>query len=325
MRFASPAYLLLLIPVVALVALELRKRSAAVRFSDASFFRAHQRLGRLQRHVLLAVNTLALALAVVALARPQRGRIVEEVESRGVDIMLCLDVSESMSSPDLNPDRISAAKARAQEFVSKRHGDRIGVVVFANGAMTVCPLTLDHAILDQVIGGLRIGTLDGTRTAIGLGLADAVSRLRNSKAREKVIILLTDGVNNAGEVEPQTAARLAQAYGIKVYCIGVGSQSPVTVMVNDPMWGPRPQTVQADFDMKTLEDISSLTSGRAYAASDAEALRRIYDEINRMEPTRFKSTRHTVYAERAALFLVPAAFLSLLGAIAPALLLRRLP
>lgn len=325
MRFATPFALLLLLPIAAWVVLELRKRSASVRFSDASFFLPHQRLGRTFKRLLLAVNTAALVLAVVALARPQRGRIIEEVESRGVDIMLCLDVSESMSSPDMTPDRLSVAKQRAQEFVSRRTGDRIGVVVFGNGGMTLCPLTIDRGILDSVIGRLRIGMLDGSRTAIGVGLADAVARLRNAKSKDKVVILLTDGANNAGEVDPQTAARLAQAYGIKVYCIGIGSRDPVQVMVNDPNWGPRPTTVQADFDMQTLEGISGLTGGRAYAASDGEALRRIYEEIGRMEPTRFKASRHTVYAERAALFLVSAAFLFLFGALSPALILRRLP
>jgi Ca-activated chloride channel family protein len=325
MRLASPSMLWLLLPVALLVWLELGKRTAAVRFSDAGFLRAHQGLSRYLRHVILGLNGLALVLAVVALARPQRGRVFEEVESHGVDIMLCMDVSESMSAPDLQPDRITAAKRRAAEFVSRRSGDRIGVVVFGNGAMTLCPLTLDRDVLNGVIDRLRIGTLDGTRTAIGMGLADAVSRLRNSTAREKVVILLTDGVNNAGEVEPLTAAKLAQTYGIKVYCIGVGSQEPVTVMVNDPFWGQRPQTVQADFDLKTLEGISGLTNGHAYTASDAEALKRIYDEISRLEPTHFKSTRHTVYSEKAGLFLLPAALLFLAGALIPAVLWRRLP
>jgi Ca-activated chloride channel family protein len=325
MRFASPLSLWLLVPVAVLLWLELRKRTASVRFSDTSFFRAHQGPGRALKHALLAVNAVALALAVLALARPQRGRVVEEVESRGVDIMLCMDVSESMSSPDLKPDRIRAAKERAKEFISKRTGDRIGVVAFANGAMTICPLTLDKAILDGVIDRLDIHTLDGTRTAIGMGLASAVARLRDSKAKDKVVILLTDGVNNAGEVDPLTAARLAQTYGIKVYSIGVGSKEPVTVMVDDPTWGPRPQTVQADFDLNTLDEISSLTGGKAFAAGDTQALSHIYEEIGRMEPTRFKSSRHTVYSEKASMFLVPAALLFLLGALTPALLLRRLP
>jgi len=325
MRFASPLYLLLLLPLAALVALELRKRTATIRFPDASFLRAHQGLLRYLRHVLLAINVAALLLTVLALARPQRGRIDEEVESRGVDIMLCMDVSESMSTPDLQPNRLAAAKQRAEEFVANRPGDRIGVVAFANGAMTLCPLTLDKDILRQVIDRLQIGTLDGSRTAIGMGLADAVVRLKSSKSKDKLVILLTDGVNNTGEIDPQTAAHLAQTYGIRVYCIGVGSQEPVSVMVNDPVWGARPQTVQADFDLKALEDVSAVTGGKAYAASDAGALKRIYDEIGRMEPTRFKASRHTVYAEKAGLFLLPAVVLFLLGALAPPLLLRRLP
>ena len=325
MRLASPAYLWLLVPIVVLVWLELGKRTATVRFSDAGFLRTQQGFGRWLRLVVLALNVAALVLAVVALARPQRGRVFEEIESHGVDIMLCLDVSESMSAPDLQPDRITAAKMRAEEFAAGRSGDRIGLVVFGNGAMTLCPLTLDREVLKAVIDRLKIGTLDGTRTAIGMGLANAVSRLKNSAAKEKVVILLTDGVNNAGEVEPITAARLAQTYGIKVYCIGVGSQEPVQVMVNDPFWGQRPQTVQADFDLKTLEDISTLTGGHTYTAGDAVALKHIYDEIGRMEPTHFKATHHTVYSEKAGLFLLPAALLFLTGALAPALLWRRLP
>jgi len=266
-----------------------------------------------------------LVLMVLALARPQRGRVYEEVESRGVDIMLCLDVSESMSTPDLKPDRIGAARRRAGEFVARRTGDRLGLVVFGNGSMTQCPLTVDRTVLASVIDRIQIGMIDGTRTAIGMGLANAVARLKDSASRSKVVILLTDGVNNSGEIDPQTAAHLAVSYGIRVYCIGVGSQTPVTVMVNDPVWGARPQTVSADFDMKTLEDIAALTGGRAYAASDDEALKRIYEEIGRLEPTRFKTARHTLYSEKAGMFLLPAAVLFLVGLFVPALALRRLP
>lgn len=325
MRFASPAYLLLLVPVAALVWLELRKRTAAVRFPDVSFFRAHRGPGRFVRHALLAVNAAALVLMVLALARPQKGRVYEEVESRGVDIMLCMDVSQSMSTPDLKPDRIGAAKQRAEDFIAQRRGDRIGLVVFANGSMTLCPLTTDHAVLKSIIDRVKIGTLDGSRTAIGMGLASAVGRLKDSKAKSKVVILLTDGLNNTGEIDPATAAQLAVTYGIRVYCIGVGSRTPVTVMVNDPVWGPRPQTVSADFDMKTLEGISNLTGGRAYAAADNAGLGRIYDAIGRLEPTRFKTARHTLYAEKAGLFLLPAAVLFLVGLVVPAVVLRRLP
>jgi len=325
MRFASPGYLLLLIPVVALIALELAKRGGAVRFSDVSFLRRHQGLARFLKPAVLAVNAAALGLVVLGLARPQSGRIVEEVESRGVDIMMCMDVSESMSTPDLQPDRIEAAKVRAREFVGKRKGDRIGLVVFANGSMTLCPLTIDRAVLAGIIDRLRVGVLDGTRTAIGMGLSSAVARLKDSSARNKVVILLTDGLNNAGEIDPQTAARLAQSYGIKLYCIGVGSRTPVTVMVRDPIFGSRPRTVSADFDMQTLEDAATLTGGKAYQASDNEALGRIYDEINRLEPTRFKSARHTLYSEKAGAFLLPATVLFLAGLLVPAVAFRRLP
>jgi Ca-activated chloride channel family protein len=322
MRFASPGYLLLLAPVVALLWLELRKRTGAVRFSDASFFRAHRGPERYLKPVLLAVNALALTLMVLALARPQRGRVYEEVESRGVDVMLCMDVSETMSFPDFQPDRITVARRRAEDFIAKRPGDRIGLTIFGNGAMAQCPLTADKVVLKSVIDRLEVGTIDPSRTAIGMG---AIARIKDSKAKDKVVILLTDGLNNAGEIDPLTAARLAQSFGIKVYCIGIGSQGPVTVMVNDPLWGPRAQTVQVDFDMNTLDQISAITGGKSFLASDNEALKRVYDEIDRMEPTTYKVARHTVYAEKAQWFLLPAALLFLAGLAVSLLAMRRLP
>ncbi len=325
MRFASPWYLLLLAPVAAMAWLELRKRTAAVRFSDVSFLRAHRGPGRHLKAALFAANTLVLVLMVLALARPQRGRVYEEVESRGVDIMLCMDVSETMTFADYQPSRIAVARQRAREFIARRRGDRAGLVIFANGAMARCPLTVDRTVLGAIIDRLQVGTLDPSRTAIGMGLASAVARIKDSKSRDRIIILLTDGLNNTGEIDPLTAAQLARTYGIKVYCIGIGSQGPVTVMVDDPLWGRRPQTMQVDFDMKTLDQISAITGGKAFLASDNEALKRIYDEIDRMEPTTFKVARHTVYAERAEVFLLPAAALLLLALAATALLMRRLP
>jgi len=325
MRFASPGYLLLLVPVAVLVWLELRKRTGAVRFSDLSFLRTQRGPGRHLKPVLLAVNTLALVLMVLALARPQRGRVYEEVESRGVDIMLCMDVSETMTYADYQPSRIAVARQRAREFIAKRRGDRAGLVIFANGAMARCPLTVDKAVLGAIIDRLQVGAIDPSRTAIGMGLASAVAQIKDSKSKDRIIILLTDGLNNSGEIDPLTAARLAQSFGIKVYCIGIGSQGPVTVMVNDPLWGPRPQTMQVDFDMKTLDGISAITGGKSFLASDEDALKRIYDEIDRMEPTTFKVARHTVYAEKAQVFLLPAALILLLAMVATALVLRRLP
>lgn len=325
MRFASPWYLLLLAPVAALIWLELLKRTSAVRFSDVSFLRTHRGAGRHLKSVLLAVNTVVLVLMVLALARPQRGRVYEEVESRGVDIMLCMDVSETMNFADYQPSRIAVARQRALDFIAKRRGDRAGLVIFANGAMARCPLTVDKAVLDAIIDRLEVGTIDPTRTAIGMGLASAVGRIKDSRSRDKIVILLTDGLNNTGEIDPLTAAQLARSFGIKVYCIGIGSRGPVTVMIDDPLWGPRQQTMQVDFDMKTLDEISAITGGKSFLASDNEALKRIYDEIDRMEPTTFKVARHTVYAEQAPVLLLPAALLFLLGLVAAALLMRRLP
>jgi len=325
MRFASPWYLLLLAPVAVLIWLELRKRTGAVRFSDVAFLRTHRGAGRHLKSVLLAVNTVVLVLMVLALARPQRGRVYEEVESRGVDIMLCMDVSETMTFADYQPSRIAVARQRALDFIAKRRGDRAGLVIFANGAMARCPLTVDKAVLGSIIDRLQVGTLDPTRTAIGMGLASAVGRIKDSRSRDKIVILLTDGLNNSGEIDPLTAAQLARSFGIKVYCIGIGSRGPVTVMIDDPLWGPRPQTMQVDFDMKTLDEISAITGGKSFLASDNEALKRIYDEIDRMEPTTFKIARHTVYAEQAQVLLLPAALLFLLGLVAAALLMRRLP
>ena len=325
MRFASPWYLLLLVPVAVWIGLELRKRTSAVRFSDVSFLRTHRGPGRHLKSALLAVNSVVLILMVLALARPQHGRVYEEVESRGVDIMLCMDVSETMTFADYQPSRIAVARQRAREFIAKRRGDRAGLVVFANGAMVRCPLTVDKTVLGTIIDRLQVGTIDPTRTAVGMGLASAIARIKDSKSKDRIVILLTDGLNNTGEIDPLTAAQLARSLGIKVYCIGIGSQGPVTVMVDDPLWGPRPQTMQVDFDMKTLDEISAITGGKSFLASDNEALRRIYDEIDRMEPTTYKVARHTVYAEKAQWFLLPAALLFLLGLAVSLLAMRRLP
>ncbi len=325
MRFASPLYLLLLVPLAALLWLELRKRTGAVLFSDTSFFRSFPNRGQRLARIPSALALAALALMAAALARPQQGRVYEEVESRGIDIMLCLDVSGTMQAEDFSPrNRLFVAKERAKEFVAKRAGDRIGLVLFAGQALTQCPLSFDRGILSGLIDRIAFGLLpDGT--AIGMGLAAAVGRLKDARSKDRIVVLLTDGLNNAGEVDPVTAARLAQSYGIKVYCIGVGSKGPVPIPVDDPLWGRRYVQMAADLDMKALDEIAAITGGRAFLATDASGLKLIYEEIDRMEPTTYKVNRHTVYAEKAGLFLVPAGLLLLAGLLLGALVLRRLP
>ncbi len=324
MRFASPFYFLLLIPVAGLVYWELKKRTGAVKFSDTNFFKNYQR-GRRFKYLGILLNTLILIFIVFGLARPQKGRIYEETETKGVDIMLCLDISGTMQAEDFSPkNRLYVAKERAKEFIAKRPGDRIGLVIFAVTALTQCPLTIDHKILLDILDRVDFGIIqDGT--AIGMGLATAVARLKDSKSKEKIVILLTDGLNNAGEVDPLTAAKLAQAHNIKVYCIGVGSKGPVPIPVRHPIYGKIYVREEVDLDMETLEEISTLTQGKAFLATDAQALKTIYDEIDRLEPTTFKSSRYTVYSEKAGNFLLPAFILSLASFVLSVTFLRRLP
>lgn len=325
MRLASPLYLLLLIPVALLLWLELKKKTGALIFSDTSFFAARRSGSLFFKYLLLALNISALIFMTLALARPQKGRVYEEVEVKGVDIMLCLDISGTMQAEDFTPkNRLFVAKERAKEFIAKRPGDKIGLVVFAGQSITQCPLSFDRGILNKLLDRVDFGLLpDGT--AIGMGLASAVSRLKDSRSKDKLIILLTDGLNNAGDIDPMTAARLAQSYGIKIYCIGVGSKGPVPIPVQDPMFGRRYVQAQVDLDMRSLDEISAITGGQAFLATDAEALKVIYDEINKLEPTTYKVNRHTVYSEKAYLFLLPALFLMLLGMALSLTFARKLP
>jgi len=301
MRFASPLYFLLFLPVAGLVYWELRKRKGAIKFSDTNFFKNYK-LGNIFKYFSIGLNTLILILILISLARPQKGRVYEETETKGLDIMLCLDISGTMQAEDFSPkNRLYVAKERAKEFIQKRPGDRIGLVIFAVTSMTQCPLTSDHKILNDILDRIDYGIIqDGT--AIGMGLATAVARLKDSKAKEKVVILLTDGLNNAGEVDPITAAKLAQAYNIKVYV-----------------------REEIDLDMETLEQISALTQGKAFLATDAQALKTIYDEIDKLEPTTFKVSKHTVYSEKAQIFMLPAIILCFVSFFLSITFLRRLP
>jgi Ca-activated chloride channel family protein len=324
MRYASPWFFALLAVVPVFLWWALAKRRGAVRYSDLSFLEGASRHGRWLRAIPLALYSLAIVAAVFALARPQRGRQFQEVETRGIDIMLCLDISGSMQAEDFAPrNRLTVAKTRAREFIEKRAGDRIGLVVFSATSLTQCPLTLDRNILNGLIDRVDFGLLeDGT--AIGMGLASAVARLKDSKAKDRVVILLTDGVNNTGDVDPITAAQAAASLGVKVYTIGVGSRGPVPFPVNDPVFGRRYARVEIDLDSETLDRIAQITGGKSFLATDAEGLKQIYDEIDRMEPTTFKVKQYTVYNELAGTPLLFALLLFLSGAVV-AVVLGRLP
>jgi Ca-activated chloride channel family protein len=250
---------------------------------------------------------LGILLLTLALARPQEGVRESELTARGVDIVLALDISSSMRAEDFQPsNRLSVAKQVGGDFVRNRRRDRVGLVAFAATAFTQCPLTLNHDALTGLLDRLTFGMVeDGT--AIGMGLATAVNRLRQSTAKSKVVILLTDGVNNRGAVDPLTAAELARAIGVRVYTIGVGTTGIAPVPVDDPIFGMRYQRVQVEIDEKILEAIAGRTDGRYYRAKDPQALAAIYREIDRLERSEIKDVLYEEYVDRGTM-LCAAAF-----------------
>jgi len=226
-----------------------------------------------------------LSLWIVALARPQAGSQVRKVDVNALDIMLALDISGSMKAIDFQPnDRLYVAKQVLREFIEGRKEDRLGLVCFARDAYTECPLTFDYDILLEFLEQTEFGDIpDGT--AIGMALAGSANRLRESQSKSKVVILLTDGVNNRGEIDPITAAQLAHTLGIKVYCVGVGQRGMVKYPVDDPVFGRRYVSRESEIDEATLAQIAKITGGRYYRATDAEALSAIYREISELETT----------------------------------------
>jgi Ca-activated chloride channel family protein len=294
MHFEAPFFLLLL-PLVGVLAWWARRgesRRPAVlwgRRADAWSARSGWAL-----KALGIVPWLALVAAVLALARPQQGVRQSETETRGVDIMLAIDISPSMMAEDLAPQRLAVAKQTAKSFVLQRPHDRLGLVGFAATAFSQCPLTLDHDALLQLLEGLDFGLAeDGT--AIGMGLATSVAGLRASKTPSKVVVLLTDGQNNRGAIDPLTGADLARAFGIRVYTILVGRGGVVPVPVDDPLVGRRTQMVRMDVDEGTLREIATRTGGRFFRATDNASLAEIYAQIDRLERAPIKSITYREY------------------------------
>jgi Ca-activated chloride channel family protein len=233
------------------------------------------------RHLPFVMRVVSIALIIVVIARPQSVNSWEETESQGIDIVLALDVSGSMLSQDLQPDRLQAAKKVAAEFVTDRKNDNIGLVVFAGESFTQCPLTTDHSVLLNLLNEIEFGLIeDGT--AIGLGLATSVNRLKDSESQSRVVILLTDGTNNRGQIAPLTAADMARSYGIRVYTVGVGTTGMAPTPVQTP-FGVRMQNLPVDIDEKTLTEIAAMTGGQYFRAQDTEGLRQVYEEIDEME------------------------------------------
>lgn len=320
MEFLHPEYLyllLLIIPLIVWYVLRLSKTQASFKLASTSAFGGMKSDLRVyMRHLPFALRMISIALIIVVIARPQSVNSWEETETQGIDIVMALDVSGSMLAQDLQPDRLQAAKKVAAEFITDRPNDNIGLVIFAGESFTQCPLTTDHKVLLNLLNEIEFGMIeDGT--AIGLGLATSVNRLKDSDSESRVVILLTDGTNNSGQIAPLTAADLARSYGIRVYTVGVGTKGMAPTPVNTP-YGIRMQNMQVDIDEKTLTEIAAMTGGQYFRAQDTEGLRQVYDEIDEMEKYLISVQNVT---RRKELFLPFA--LAALGLIVLELLLRR--
>ena len=291
-EFANPRllWLLLLVPLaIVWYILRHKKQEASLQFSDLKGFAQLPKTWKAYlRHLLFAMKMAALALLIVALARPQSSSTNSTSNIEGIDIVMAMDVSGSMLARDLKPDRLTAAKRVASDFVNDRPGDRMGLVIFSGESFTQVPLTTDHGVMLNMLAEMKNGLLeDGT--AIGDGLATAISRLKDSEAISKVVILLTDGMNNAGSVDPYTAAEIAKLYGIRVYTIGVGSYGTAPFPVQTP-FGTQIQQMKVDIDEKLLTTIANSTGGKYFRATSNQKLDEVYQEIDKLERSKIEVT-----------------------------------
>ncbi len=303
--FAEPLFLWLLVLVPGIIVfyiLRQQKTSASLQMPGLQPFHKAGKTFRIWlRHVLFAFRALAITLLIIVLARPQKTDKFQNVSTEGIDIILTLDISGSMLARDFKPDRLEASKNVATEFISGRPYDRMGLVVFSGESFTQCPLTTDHAVLVNLMREVQSGMIeDGT--AIGNGLATAVNRIKDSEAKSKVIILLTDGVNNRGEIAPATAADIAKTYGIRVYTIGVGTQGMAPYPVQTP-FGIQYQDMPVEIDEGILKEISSKTGGKYFRATDNNKLVQVYAEIDKLEKSKI-DVRQFIRKEEK--FLLPA-------------------
>ena len=303
MKFANPEFLILLltIPFLFLYLFWIRPFNLpGLRFSSTKALSTLSGVSQkpLGVSVLGVLRLMALTALILALARPQKGLQSEELTTKATDIMICLDASRSMLSIDFKPEnRFQVAKNVIQEFIKGREYDRIGLVLFAEHAITQCPLTLDKSALLNILESLEVGSIPADQTAIGVGLVTSVNRLKTSKAKSKVIILVTDGSNNAGVVDPVTAAKTAAALGIKIYSIGAGSPDGGQIPIDDPVFGRRIVQTQNDLDEDTLLKISGESDGKYFRAKTPGSLKTIFDEINSLEKTDIKIKEYVDYEE----------------------------
>jgi Ca-activated chloride channel family protein len=328
-RFADKIFLILLIFVPLLVVWYLRRfrrSSGTIRFSNLGIVKsARESIKPKLRHLLFVLRLATITLVIIALARPQSGQTEEEMITEGIDIILAMDISTSMRAEDFKPkNRLEAAKVVAKDFIQGRSNDRIGLVVFAGKSFTQCPLTLDYGILLNFLDQIEIGMIeDGT--AIGMALANCVNRLRESKAKSKVVILLTDGINNRGEIDPVTAAKIAKTMGIRIYTIGAGTRGEALYPFDDPLFGRRYVHMPVEIDEEMLTKIADLTTGKYFRATDRQSLEKIYAEIGEMEKTKIEVKSYTRYSELFPPYLTLALLCFLLEILLANTIFRKIP
>ena len=329
MRFANPLFLFLLgiIPLLVWDCFRrARVREARIVFSDVSIPKSIRPGFRVKyRHAPMVLSMLNIFIFILALARPQAGQKEEEIITEGIDIMLTLDTSGSMKAEDFAPqNRLGAAKDVLREFIKSRRNDRIGLVVFSRFSFTQCPLTLDYGALLELLDKINIGMIeDGT--AIGMAISNAVNRLRDSNVKSRIIILLTDGVNNAGKIDPLTAAKAARALGIKIYTVGAGKPGGAMYPIEDPLFGKRYVHMDTEIDEGLLRNIADETGGLYFRAKDKEGLREIYKTIGQLEKTKIETKEYANYTELAGFFILPGFIILLLEIIFANTIFRKIP
>jgi len=320
-----------LLPLAVLPAIYAKiKKEPGARYPYAVFLKGREGSWRITgSRNLVILRVISLALIIFALTRPQAVLEDSRIDTEGIDIVLAVDCSTSMRAQDFTIagkrfDRLEVIKKVIEDFIKSRQGDRVGIVAFSARAYTVCPLTTDYGWLLDNLARIKTGMIeDGT--AIGLGIATSLNRLKNTKAKSKIIILLTDGVNNAGKISPLTAAEAARALGVKVYTIGAGTKDVVPYPVQDVFGGLAYQYVKIEIDEDTLAKIATLTGAKYFRATDTPSLKNIYQEINRLEKTKIEEKGYRQYRELFVLFLIPALILVLLEMILVNTVLRKIP
>ena len=324
MSFANPGYLfllLLLIPIIGWYIYELHKADASLQISNTATLKRQPKSLRIyMMHIPFVLRTAVVILLTLALARPQLTNRYSNKDMEGIDIMMALDISGTMLAEDLKPNRLEAAKDVAKEFIANRENDQIGLVLFAGQSFTQCPLTTDHTALTNLFSMVQFGMIeDGT--AIGLGLANAVNRIKDSPTKSKVIILLTDGSNNRGDIAPKTAAEIAKTYNIRVYTIGVGSHQNITIPVQTPT-GIQRINLDPEFDETTLKEIATMTGGAYFRATDNASLEEIYQQIDKMEKTKIQVKQYAKHTDYFIPYLIAALVCLLLEVILRYFVLR---